>query len=140
MNHLSYSKVNTYKECPRKYKLYYIDKFRPIMIKSALIFGSAIDKAIENSLLHNRDTFDWDFRFQKINDEETYIPTSLKVSYSNADYDIDLLKQEDLEKLKDEFKIEEIKAELDKSFQEKKEFGLFRSGRNDAFRDKADTF
>lgn len=123
-NHLSHTKLNTYKECPKKYKLHYIDKLRPIVIGSPLVFGSAIDKTLEDLLLHNKDTFDFNFRFQKINNVEEYLPTSNKVSYSNADYDFDLLKQEDFQKLKDELKIEDVLGEINRSFEEKKEFGF----------------
>jgi hypothetical protein len=44
---LTYSALNTFRNCPRKYKNRYIDSLRPRESAEALSFGSAIHRAIE---------------------------------------------------------------------------------------------
>ncbi len=44
---LTYSALNTYRNCPRKYKIRYIDQLRPRESAHALSFGSVIHSAIE---------------------------------------------------------------------------------------------
>jgi hypothetical protein len=51
---ISYSALSTYIDCPYKYKLHYIDKLRPQTVGSALVFGNAIDKAVD-TLLQSKD-------------------------------------------------------------------------------------
>jgi CRISPR/Cas system-associated exonuclease Cas4 (RecB family) len=43
---LSHSKVNRYDFCPRAYRHYYIDRWKPKVKKPALLFGDAIDQGI----------------------------------------------------------------------------------------------
>lgn len=50
---ISNSSKDKYNQCKRSYKLHYIDKIRPIRQSSALIFGSALDNAL-NSLLEQK--------------------------------------------------------------------------------------
>lgn len=52
-NKLSNSSVDKYMECSLCWKLHYLDGIRPIRGKSALLFGSALDTAL-NHLLLNR--------------------------------------------------------------------------------------
>ena len=44
---LTYSALNTFRNCPRKYKNRYLDKLRPRERAEALSFGSVIHTAIE---------------------------------------------------------------------------------------------
>jgi PD-(D/E)XK nuclease superfamily len=48
---ISHSKVELYSTCPYKYKLMYIDKWSTNKTYSSLLFGSAIDKALNYILL-----------------------------------------------------------------------------------------
>lgn len=50
---LSISSVQTYLECPRKFKLSYIDRIRPVIQPSYFVFGSAVDKGL-NALLEDK--------------------------------------------------------------------------------------
>jgi CRISPR/Cas system-associated exonuclease Cas4 (RecB family) len=43
---LSHSKVNKYDFCPRAYRYYYIEGWKPKVKKPALLFGEAVDSAI----------------------------------------------------------------------------------------------
>ena len=52
-NKFSNSSIDKYVECSLCYKLHYIDRIRPIRGKSALLFGGALDTAL-NDLLLNR--------------------------------------------------------------------------------------
>jgi len=44
---LSHSRVNRYDFCPRSYRYYYIDGWRPKTKKPALLFGDAVDQALQ---------------------------------------------------------------------------------------------
>jgi len=44
---LTYSALNTYRNCPRKYKLRYVDHLRPRERPDTLAFGSTIHRALE---------------------------------------------------------------------------------------------
>ena len=50
---LSYSGLEKYKTCPRLFKYHYIDKIRDKRKSSALLFGNAIDEAL-NALLETK--------------------------------------------------------------------------------------
>lgn len=52
-NKLSFTRINTYRECPYKYKLHYIEKYRPVEIKSSLVFGKCVDEGL-NELMKSR--------------------------------------------------------------------------------------
>ena len=101
-NKLSNSKLNQYTDCGRKYKLYYLDKLRSKYISSALLFGSAIDKGL-NELLSSKNTaiakkvFSTEFQYFK--DAEGNVQETAKspfVQYSSSDLDPELLTEEDL--------------------------------------------
>lgn len=99
-NKLSYSQIRTYNDCPQKYKYHYIDRIREVNRSSALLFGTAFDKAIESVLRdvnsHEREVFDKWWTRQKLNNQEVYLPDSLLVVYSNSDFDYDILHDDDL--------------------------------------------
>lgn len=95
---LSHSQVNRFSMCPKSYYFHYIEKLRPITTTGALLFGSALDAALNSVLLGKTDAeavFEQSFTHQKINDVETYLPTSEFIIYANNDMDIDLLTEED---------------------------------------------
>lgn len=100
-NNLSHSSVKLYNECGRKYKLHYIEKWRSKITSGALLFGSAIDQAL-NNLLKTKDLeqsiriFQESFTHQEINKVKTYLPEAINVAYSSRDFDGELLDNSDL--------------------------------------------
>jgi hypothetical protein len=103
---ISHSQISTYTTCPRKFKFHYIDRLRSKYQSGALLFGSAIDIAL-NDLLKNKDEsaaikkFDKTFRYNYINSVGHYIPECTLVTYADKDFDDDLLLDEDREKYKE---------------------------------------
>lgn len=102
-NKLSHSAINRFKMCAESYRLHYIEKIRPTGTTGPLIFGAALDNAINALLTYNDETaeniFERQFEYQTINGEETYLPTCPEISYSKADFDHDLLTQADVDNL-----------------------------------------
>lgn len=52
---LSYSAYSEYVTCPKKYELHRIQKIDPVATTNALLFGSAVDKALNEVLLGKKD-------------------------------------------------------------------------------------
>lgn len=99
-NKISFTKVQTYLDCGRKYKLQYLDRLRPKEINSALIFGTAIDDALNNLLLtkdlnKSKEIFFNSFKQREHNGEIIYTEFSPLVSFLETDLDNDLLTNED---------------------------------------------
>lgn len=96
---LSHSQISKYQLCPKSYEYHYIKKIRPKVTSAALIFGSAMDVALNALLTESNDNpealFERSFRYQKINNIERYIPTHTELVYANADFDSDLLTKDD---------------------------------------------
>lgn len=98
MNKLSHSSVSVYKECGHKYRLQYIDRVRPKSTASALVFGSAIDKTIENAFknfpncneIDSKRFFVKEFQTTKINDNIVDTMTIDLIKWSKVDLDEDL--------------------------------------------------
>lgn len=107
---ISFSKIDTYLTCPRKYKLQYKDYIIPSHIPSPFFFGGAIDSASEIILrskmkgeefkefsieemekLYTKNMTEYIFQL-----EEIYLPTSHLVKYSKSDIALDLLDKDDL--------------------------------------------
>lgn len=113
-NRLSYSQLRLFSECGQKYKYYYIDKIRERTKSGALIFGTAIDRAMES--VHKdpagdeKKVFDDIFEYQEINGKKVYIPESLLLVYAASDFDADLLIADDFTFLK--AKAEELVPDL----------------------------
>jgi hypothetical protein len=104
----SHSSINTYLSCGQKYKYSYVDKLTSIWKGSALSFGSAMDAAL-NHLLLNKDTdcledglkiFEQEWNSQK---ERSGSVTDIKnnplITYSDSDWDEDLLWEKDIQDL-----------------------------------------
>ena len=97
---LSYSQLSKYTVCAKSYQYHYIDKLRPNTTSAALLFGSALDSALNYVLTDDVDNkaeiqFENTFTYGEINGEKIYIPTSTQVVYANSDFDSDLLVEED---------------------------------------------
>lgn len=100
-NRLSHSSVTKYQGCPTEWNLHYRKHYRAKLTGSALLFGSAVDKAFE-ALAQGEDpyaAFDKMWAFQEINKKYTSLPESELVVYSNSEFDADLLTPEHMGKL-----------------------------------------
>jgi len=100
MNRLSHSQLNRFSQCGVSYKHYYKNHIRPNVQSAALLFGSALDNALNELLLPKgkktpEEIFMESFLNAKINDTITYIPTATNIVYANADFDEELLQPED---------------------------------------------
>lgn len=100
-NRLSHSQVSKFQQCGKAYEYWYIKKIRPTKLKAALLFGTALDKAIgalldKNSKSTPQEVFDYAWRFQDVNGVQQYIPTNTDIVYSKNDFDKDLISQSDL--------------------------------------------
>jgi hypothetical protein len=95
-NRLSYSAINTFNSCGQKYKFHYVDRLRSKTTSSPLVFGSAIDEAL-NELLVSRDlakslaVFEKKWNFQYVNGKYTDLANTDLVTYSDSDMDTDLV-------------------------------------------------
>jgi hypothetical protein len=106
---LSHSQISKYSLCAKSYEYHYIKKIRPQVTSGALLFGSALDGAL-NLILSNKskeeayEEFEKLFTFNKINNKEYYLPTCEKVVYAKTDFDSDILSIEDSEVIKKTYK------------------------------------
>jgi len=108
---LSNTAIDTYKTCPRKYKYHYTDKIRSSTTSSPLIFGKAIDEALNVLLLKKKAeltkeeevlvrqsayvVFDDAFKLAEVNGIFKDIRFSTSVSYFAKDCEIALLDEKD---------------------------------------------
>jgi len=104
-NRLSHSQVSKYQQCGKAYEFWYLKKIRPTKSRAALLFGTALDRAIGTLLKPEADgktpeqTFDYFWRFQEINGSSVYLPTCTSIVYAKSDFDKDLITKADEEKL-----------------------------------------
>lgn len=101
---LSNSQINTYTDCPRKWHLDKQQRLRPNWKGSALLFGSALDSAVESYLLKNkldpRGVFNASLAVFEVNGEEKKLPTDLlDVRFFAGDVDPSLLDQEFMDQI-----------------------------------------
>jgi hypothetical protein len=94
INKLSHSSVSKFQHCPTAWKYHYLDKIRPVRQHAALNFGTALDKAI-GALLEGEENpelvFDKFWRFQYLNNSQTYLPDCIDIIYAESDFDKDLI-------------------------------------------------
>lgn len=105
---VSYSSIDTYLTCSEKYRLERIVKIIPEMINTAFVFGKSIDSAsdvIFRPFMQDAKPYDRNEMLAVFKDTLTTIdylgemihaPTCLKVKYSKADVQSELLEKEDL--------------------------------------------
>lgn len=99
---LSHSAVEKYNVCSLEYKLYYLEKLRPITMSSPLLFGAAIDKACEDYLLEKnasraKEIFRRTWKEQEYNGKLIDLQTCTEIDYLPLDFDHELLIQSDNE-------------------------------------------
>lgn len=126
---LSNTAVDTYTACPFKYKLHYVDKIRAKTIGSALIFGKAVDEALNVLLLTKKkelteeektlvtkcphDVFDLEFSIANINGDIVDTKNTYRVDYYRSDCDLSVLTQDDYSWIKiTEDEAEELHEEI----------------------------
>lgn len=95
----SHSALSTYNTCGRKYKYHYSLGLRSKVISGALLFGSAIDTALNHLLLtrnleESLSLFEKSWRFQFINRVGTNLQDATNVVYAKKDWDRDLIFEE----------------------------------------------
>lgn len=105
MPRLSFSQINKYNQCPRSYKLHYIDKLREKSATAYLAFGTAMDESLNAILLDYQKNkqvtcdyktiFDENWQTIEINKKEHSLPTCTLVGYAKADFIIELLDESD---------------------------------------------
>lgn len=89
---ISYSAWKKYHTCPKYFDFHYNEKLRPIGTSSALVFGVAIDEALNALLLEKKDplpVFQEFFKFENMKD----------VVWDDRDFDAEILTTEQLHKL-----------------------------------------
>ncbi len=95
-NRLSFSAVEKFLNCPAAYKKYYIENMREKLTGSALIFGGALDKGL-NDLLENKQDYTKSYEdlMNKTNLNGKQLDLSLTdlIQYGNQDFDMDILTQ-----------------------------------------------
>lgn len=99
-NRLSYSAIDTFLTCGKKYQYQYVDRLRSSVTGSALLFGTAFDKAItavlKDSTIDEKEVFLKHWEEQKINGKVTKLQSSRLVKYSLNDFDEDIINKEDI--------------------------------------------
>lgn len=110
---VSYSSTQKYLACPKMYELHYIQKLRPTWTSSALLFGDALDKSLNELLLKTEndpyETFLKSWSNGIINKQPIYIPTSTQVLYANKDYEPSILTQKDYDAIAERITKGEVK-------------------------------
>ncbi len=95
-NKLSFSKISSYSICGERYRLRYEEGLQEKWSRASLLFGSAMDKTL-NNLLEKRNLaeakaiFEKEWAFGWINKKLTPLMGNPNMLYSNSDYDKDLV-------------------------------------------------
>ena len=104
---LSHSGMSVFTECAKKWQIRYRDKIVSKEKGSALLFGSAIDEALNFMLLNKEDktidllsnsidVFNKHWEQQKDNEGKIMdLPMNPDIKYSKYDFDVDLLEKSD---------------------------------------------
>lgn len=105
MGRLSFSQISKYGQCPRSYKLYYVDRLRERSATAFLAFGSAMDEALNavlNDLKKNKKitrdykaTFDENWQSVVVNKRTHPLMDCTLIGYAKNDFVEDLLTAED---------------------------------------------
>lgn len=102
---LSFSQISKYGQCPRSYKLYYVDKLRERSATAFLAFGSAMDEAL-NAVLRDlkknksvtvdyKAAFDECWQTVEVNKKKHSLMDCTLVGYAKTDFVEDLLTSDD---------------------------------------------
>lgn len=100
-NILSHTRINKFLTCGKAYEYHYVDKLRPIKMNSPLLFGAAIDKAL-NDLLETKDlskakeVFDQTWSKQTYNYQQVDLTNNPNIKFSKSDLEEKLLTEEEM--------------------------------------------
>lgn len=128
-NRLSFSSCKTFTDCPKSYELHYIRRLRAQVQSAALLFGTAIDRAStaifkpEEGGKTAEQIFTYYWNFQEINGKNTSLSRYTEIAYPDSDFDFDLITDSDRLMLKDEHQVEDVKGEMKKILDWKKDAG-----------------
>ena len=123
MARLSFSQISKYGQCPRSYKLYYVDKLRERSATAFLAFGSAMDDAL-NSILRDlqknkkvtvdyKAAFDECWQTVEVNKKKHPLMDCTLIGYAKVDFVEDLLQPDDIRFLRAklaEYGVEEMES------------------------------
>lgn len=120
-NKLSHSSVNKFSDCPTAWKFHYVERLRGTTQSAALLFGTAIDKAVEDLVLTRnledaKRTFLAYWTSAEINGKQEKLECNSDIVYAANDLDEELLPEE--------FNKPVYKSELDQIISRKKEVGF----------------
>lgn len=95
---ISHSAKDRFNTCKRSYDLHYNQKIRPVWTTSALLFGGALDLALNEILLKTGndpyEVFKTAWSTCEINRQFHSAPACTKILYTTKDFDIDVFTQE----------------------------------------------
>lgn len=131
---LSHSAVSKYNECGKAYELHYNKRWRSVEQSAALLFGTAIDKALEAHLLKTQEPMEVFFKTwqkQEINGTPTELHDCTKIVYADNDLDVDILDESDYTLIAKTYSIEDVLATIDDIIQRKREVGFKNLSLND---------
>jgi hypothetical protein len=94
---ISYSAVDKYKTCSMMYKLHYVDKIREVGTTSALLFGSAVDEALNYLILNYKKKDRLENTISIFNTEMSKWLNNFTVKFYNNDFDKRILTPYDIE-------------------------------------------
>lgn len=130
---LSHSSKNKWLQCGESYRLHYLMKYRPVTLSSALVFGSAIDEAL-NWMLGAKDNSaalpmaisvfnkKWE-QGENSAREVVDMPLNPNLKYSRYDFENDLMGKADWRELfKYDAKFFETKTRVDKAMEAGKQW------------------
>lgn len=97
--------MGKYLSCGESYRLHYLEGWRPVTFSSALVFGSAIDNALNYMLEHKNDADALEQTIHEFNKnweqgensrrEKVDMPLNPMIEYGKYDFDPDLLEKSD---------------------------------------------
>jgi hypothetical protein len=108
---LSHSAASKYNECGKSYELHYIKRWRAKEQSAALLFGTAIDKALEAHLLKTKsplDVFNDYWNEQELNGKPTQLHNETTIVYANNDLDLELLSQSDYDIINKTYSVKDV--------------------------------
>lgn len=130
-NKLSHSSTSKYQECPKAYDYHYNHRLRSKLQSAALLFGSAMDKAIESILKKDVNdpymVFDGQWQMQEINKKPALLKTCTDIVYAKSDLDFDLLLDEDYAELRTQLEFadeEDLRGQYQLINDKREKFGI----------------
>jgi len=132
---LSHSAANKYNECGKQYELHYKKKWRAKEQSAALLFGTAIDRAVEDYLLKKTtepfSVFLKHWKKQEINGKETELYNCPEIVYSNNDLDLELLSESCYDTIAKTYSVKDVLGTIQDILERKDKIGFKKLSAND---------